>query len=133
MKSEVRRIGDVAVHVGGAGSSIVLLHANGGSHQDFDAVIDTLSTNAKVFAVDWPGHGESDGSQAPGACAFADLLPSLLENLNEGPYTLIGNSVGGFAAIKTAAERPDLVNQIVVVNPGGFTPRWPITFITTTI
>lgn len=130
MKSEVRRIGDVAVHVGGAGSSIVLLHANGGSHQDFDAVIDTLSTNAKVFAVDWPGHGESDGSQAPGACAFADLLPSLLENLNEGPYTLIGNSVGGFAAIKTAAERPDLVNQIVVVNPGGFTPRWPITFIT---
>lgn len=130
MKSEVRQVGEIAVHVEGAGPSMVLLHANGGSHHDFDAVIESLATNGKVFAVDWPGHGESHGSEAPGACAFADLLPSLLEKLNEGPYTLIGNSVGGFAAINTAAERPDLVSRIVLVNPGGFTPRWPITFIT---
>lgn len=129
MKSEVRQVGEVVVHIEGAGPSIVLLHANGGSHHDFDAVIDALTANAKVFAIDWPGLGESAGSTAPGACAFADLLPSVLEDLNEGPYTLIGNSVGGFAAIRTAAERPDLVSRMVVVNPGGFTPRWPTTFI----
>lgn len=113
----------------GAGPSVVLLHANGGSRQDFEAIVEELATRAKVFAVDWPGHGKSAESAAPGACAFADLLPSVLEDLNEGPYTVIGNSVGGFAAIRTAAQRPDLVKSLVVVNPGGFTPRWPTTFV----
>ena len=129
MGSEVKIIGDVAVHFAGSGPSLVLLHANGGSHHDFDAIIDTLVTNAKVFAIDWPGHGDSGDSIEPGACAFAELLPSLLENINEGPYTLVGNSVGAFAAIRTTARRPDLVRNLVVINPGGFTPRWPSTFI----
>lgn len=119
----------MSVHVTGAGPSVVLLHANGGSHQDFEAIVEELATRTKVFAVDWPGHGKSADSAAPGACAFADLLPSVLEDLNEGPYTVIGNSVGGFAAIRTAAQRPDLVKNLVVVNPGGFTPRWPTTFV----
>jgi len=130
MKSEGKSVRGVSVHVKGAGPSVVLLHANGGSHHDFDAVSDALATHSKVFAIDWPGHGESADTETPAACAFADLLPSVLEDLNEGPYTLIGNSVGGFAAIRTAAERPDLVRDLVVVNPGGFTPRWPGTFIT---
>ncbi len=129
MGTAIRSVSGVSVHVEGAGPSVVLLHANGGSHHDFDAVNDALTTHAKVFAIDWPGHGESADTGAPGACAFADLLPSVLEDLNEGPYTLIGNSVGGFAAIRTAADRPDLVRHLIVVNPGGFTPRWPTTFI----
>lgn len=129
MGPEVRTIRDVAVHIAGAGPSLVLLHANGGSHHDFDAIMDALSANAKVFAIDWPGHGDSGDSIEPGACAFAELLPSLLENINEGPYTLVGNSVGGFAAIRTAARRPDLVRNLVVINSGGFTPRWPSTFL----
>ena len=129
MESTVRTIGDVAVHVAGSGPSVVLLHANGGSHHDFDAIIDALGANAKVFAIDWPGHGNSGDSIEPSAYTFAELLPSLLENINEGPYTLVGNSVGGFAAIRTAARRPDLVRNLVVINPGGFTPRWPSTFL----
>lgn len=129
MESQVKSLRGVSVLVKGAGPSVVLLHANGGSHHDFDAVNDALTTQAKVFAIDWPGHGDSVDTATPGACAFADLLPSVLEDLNEGPYTLIGNSVGGFAAIRTAAKRPDLVRNLIVVNPGGFTPRWPTTFI----
>lgn len=129
MESEARTIGDVAVHVAGSGPSLVLLHANGGSHHDFDAIAEALAAHAKVFAIDWPGHGDSSDAIEPGACAFADLLPSLLENIDEGPYTLVGNSVGGFAAIRTAARRPDLVKSLVIINPGGFTPRWPGTLL----
>ncbi|MFM7756476.1 MAG: alpha/beta fold hydrolase [Actinomycetota bacterium] len=132
MQSETRRIGDIAVHVQGEGPSLVLLHANGGSHHDFAAVIDALASRAKVFAIDWPGHGDSGPSHEPGACSFADLLPILLDGIDEGPYTVIGNSVGGFAALRTAARRPDLVRNVVVINPGGFTPRWPSTFLACT-
>jgi pimeloyl-ACP methyl ester carboxylesterase len=38
----------------------------------------------------------------------------------------MGNSVGGFAALRTAITRPDLVSQLVLVDPGGFTPRSPL-------
>ena len=112
--ADVRRIDGVAVHVTGSGPAVVLLHANGGSHHDFDA-------------VDWPGHGDSEPVPTPSACGFADLLPGLLDALGAGPYTLIGNSLGGFAALRTTARRPDLVDRLVLVDPGGFTPRTPLT------
>lgn len=129
VQRNVIRFGEIAVHSSGSGPSIVLLHANGGSHHDFDALIDSLAMHATVYAVDWPGHGDSGTGVEPSACAFADLLPPILESLGRGPYTLVGNSVGGFAAIRTAARHPHLVRNLVLVNPGGFTPRWPTTFI----
>jgi pimeloyl-ACP methyl ester carboxylesterase len=113
----------------GSGPPVVLLHANGGSHHDFDAITERLAQSATLLAIDWPGHGESGDAVEPGACPFADLLPSLLEAIDRGPYTLLGNSVGGFAAIRVAARRPDLVSNLVLVDPGGFTPRWPTTFV----
>jgi hypothetical protein len=124
---DTRHFDGVAVHVAGTGPAVVLLHANGGSHHDFAAVADAISRYATVYSVDWPGHGESALSTTPSACGFADLLPGLLDAIADGPYTLIGNSLGGFAAVRTAAQRPDLVARLVLVNPGGFTPRSPLT------
>ena len=129
MTSSSRIINGVAVHSIGSGRPVVLLHANGGDHRDFDAITDELGRHATVHAIDWPGHGASDPISDPTACGFADLLPSILEQLGQGPFTLIGNSVGGFAAVRTAARRSDLVRAVVLVNPGGFTPRWPTTFL----
>lgn len=129
MQFDEIRIGDVAVHSAGSGPPVVLLHANGGSHHDFDGVTESIAKHATVYAVDWPGHGDSGVTTEPGACAFADLLPRILERLGRGPYILIGNSVGGFAAIRTAARHPNLVSHLVLVNPGGFTPHWPSTFL----
>ena len=129
MTSTTRTVDGVAVHSAGSGQSVVLLHANGGDHHDFDVITPELSRHATVHAIDWPGHGASDPISDPSACGFADLLPSILEQLGRGPFTLIGNSVGGFAALRTAARRSDLVRAVVLVNPGGFTPRWPTTFL----
>ncbi|NDD29440.1 MAG: alpha/beta fold hydrolase [Proteobacteria bacterium] len=123
--TQVRHIEGVAVHVSGEGPGVVLLHANGGDHRDFDAVVAALSRSSTVYALDWPGHGDSPATESPTACGFAALLPRVLESLGPGPFALVGNSVGGFAAIRTAVERPDLVRRLVLVNPGGFTPRSP--------
>lgn len=130
MTDRVVRVSGVAVHVTGSGPGIVLLHANGGDHRDFDAIVPALSRRWTVYAVDWPGHGDSDPTADVTACGFADLLPSVLEGLGCGPVVLLGNSVGGFAALRTAIERPDLVSKLVLVNPGGFTPRSPFMFAT---
>ena len=130
MTDRVVRVGGVTVHVTGSGPGIVLLHANGGDHRDFDSIVPTLARTRTVYAIDWPGHGDSDPTAHVTACGFADLLPSVLEGLGCGPVVLLGNSVGGFAALRTAIEHPDLVTKLVLVNPGGFTPRSPFMLAT---
>lgn len=114
----------VAVRTTGSGPAVVLLHANGGDHRDFDAVTGQLASHHTVHAVDWPGWGDCPATAEPSAVGYAALLARLLERLPHGPFVLVGNSVGGFAAIRAAARRPDLVRGLVLVDPGGFTPRW---------
>lgn len=130
MTSGVLRVGDVAVHTTGDGPGVVLLHANGGDHRDFDSIVPALARTRTVYAIDWPGHGDSEPAAEVTACGLADLLPALLEALGDGPFALVGNSVGGFAALRTAIARPDLVSKLVLVDPGGFTPRTPFMFAT---
>ncbi len=109
----------------GSGPSLVLLHANGGDHRDFAAISPHLAEAGwRVRALDWPGHGRSPRSGAETAVGFGDGLIDMLEELG-GRHVLLGNSVGGFAALRAAAHAPDLVAGLVLVSPGGFTPHWP--------
>jgi pimeloyl-ACP methyl ester carboxylesterase len=78
----------------------------------------------RVIAIDWPGYGDSPAPSPPESASarkYAALLRELLERLQLGPAILIGNSVGGFAALRAALDRPQHVRAIVLVDPGGFT------------
>jgi pimeloyl-ACP methyl ester carboxylesterase len=126
MESTQHMVKGLAVQICGQGPGLVLLHANGGDHRDFEAIVSDLARTWTVYAIDWPGHGGSDLADYPTAIRFAELLPEVLEEFGSGPFALMGNSVGGFAALRTAITRPDLVSQLVLVDPGGFTPRSPL-------
>lgn len=128
MPAGTRTVDGVAVHTSGtagAGPPLVLLHGNGGDHRDFAAVVGRLGEHREVHAVDWPGWGEDAVDDDPTALDYAARLPGVLRALDGGPFVLVGNSVGGFAAIRAAAAAPELVRALVLVDPGGFTPRWP--------
>ncbi|MEY3361627.1 MAG: hypothetical protein RL531_1346 [Actinomycetota bacterium] len=125
MPTTTKTVEGVAVHTSGDGPGLVLLHANGGDATDFAAVHDHLAADHTVHAIDWPGWGASPAHEPPTAVGYASLLPRVLRALGAGPFVLIGNSVGGFAAIRTAAEHPELVRALVLIDPGGFTARWP--------
>jgi pimeloyl-ACP methyl ester carboxylesterase len=116
--------GSVEVYSSGTGPGLVLLHANGGEHRDFDAIRPPLAASYRVHAIDWPGHGSSGPVHQATSLAFAELLPSLLEALDGGPFVVIGNSIGGFAAARCAASHPDLIRALVLVSPAGCTPQW---------
>ena len=108
----------------GSGPSLVLLHANGGDHRDFAAVIPGLVASGwSVTTLDWPGHGQSPRSVPETAIGFGEMLANTLDDLG-GEHVLLGNSVGGFAALYAAAHRPQRVAGLVLVSPGGFSPRW---------
>lgn len=114
----------------GEGPPLVLLHANPGDSRDFSAVLPALAARNRVIALDWPGFGESAPPPSASTLTVLDLYSTLVEFidlLRLPPAVFIGNSVGGNAATRLAAEHPNKVRGLVLVAPGGFTPHNPIT------
>lgn len=108
----------------GSGEPLILLHATLHDRHDYDAIIPALAKNNRVIAIDWPGHGESapvSEDTSLNAPLLADLLADAVDSLGLERVSLIGNSVGGFAAAHFAATQPDRVSSLVLVNSGGFT------------
>lgn len=108
----------------GQGVPLVLLHANPGDSKDFEAVVPAFSRTYRVLALDWPGYGQSAPPQQPelvGVLFFYQVLREFLAALALPPAFFIGNSLGGNAAARIAAESPELVCGLVLVAPGGFT------------
>jgi len=109
----------------GQGVPLVMLHANPGDSQDFEAVIPELSKHYRVLALDWPGYGQSSlpgKSEAIGVLFFYRVLREFLAKLALPPAFFIGNSLGGNVAARFAIEYPERVRGLILVAPGGFTP-----------
>lgn len=106
----------------GDGPPIVLLHSGGHDRRDFDAIVPTLARRFRVIALDLPGHGESHAFEPPsraGARAIYEGVEDALVALDLAPAVVIGNSVGGMAALHVAAARPERVRALILVSPSG--------------
>lgn len=123
-------LGDVAVHLHGRDPStapgLLLLHANPGDARDFDQVVPDLSRDHAVAVLDWPGFGESTVADphAVTAVGLVDVAEQVLDELASRGFdrlAVIGNSVGGFVAMRLAERRRE-VAAVVLVNPAGFAP-----------
>lgn len=116
---------ELAVHDSAPGSTapaLVCLHAIGHGGGDFEAFAAALPAH-RIITVDWPGHGASGSDeQPPTARRYAQLLGGLLDVLGLERPVLVGNSIGGAAAVRFAAEHPGRVRALVLANPGGFDP-----------
>jgi pimeloyl-ACP methyl ester carboxylesterase len=113
----------LAVDDQGHGPAIVCLHAIGHGAGDFAALRARLAPRWRVIAPDWPGQGRSDSDRVPpSAVRYADLLAGLLDACAVERAVLLGNSIGGAAAIRYAAAHPERVAALVLENPGGLDP-----------
>jgi pimeloyl-ACP methyl ester carboxylesterase len=74
-----------------------------------------------VVSVDLRGHGESDKPRgAYPIAAYADDIAHLIGSLRLGKVVAVGHSMGGFAVLELAAEHPEHVAAIVMVDPAPF-------------
>jgi len=120
----VRRIAidgvELACDDEGAGPTLVCLHAIGHDARDFAPLRARLRSRMRVVALDWPGHGRSGLDREPtSASRCAELALGLLAALDLRDVVLLGNSIGGAAAIRVAARAPERVRALVLCNPGG--------------
>ncbi len=113
----------LAVDDDGTGDAIVCLHAVAHGAGDFAAFRARQRDRFRVLAVDWPGHGRSgDDRLPPSSARYGDLLGMLLDALSLDRVILLGNSIGGGAALRVAAAMSDRVRGVIAANPAGLVP-----------
>jgi pimeloyl-ACP methyl ester carboxylesterase len=104
----------------GAGPAVLCLHAIAHGASDFAALSEHLKDRHRVLALDWPGHGHSGPDRNPaGAARYAEVLAAFMDAAEIEEAVLIGNSIGGAAAILYAHVHPERVRGLVLENPGG--------------
>jgi pimeloyl-ACP methyl ester carboxylesterase len=102
----------------GQGPTVVCLSAICHDAADFDPLAARLGGAFEFVRLEWPGHGRSGPDHAPASPArYAQLVELALDALRIERPILIGNSIGGAAAILVAFRRP--VAGVVICDSGG--------------
>jgi abhydrolase domain-containing protein 6 len=119
------QVGDThwAYYEGGKGPVMVLLHGYGGSRHDWLKVAPKLTRNFHVIIPDLPGWGDS--TRLPDADydidAQAARLAAFVKTLNLPHFVLVGHSMGGAIAGVYAAEHPQQVSGLALMDSFGLT------------
>ena len=107
---------------GGAGTPIVLLHANTGTSESWEAQATAFAKQGyRVIAFDRRGWGKSlaDPATGPQPGSVAGDLDALADHLKLDKFHLVGVAGGGFIAIDYAAWRPERLRSVVVAASTG--------------
>jgi len=101
----------------GTGKPLLLLHGGLGATEMFDEVMPALSKDRQVIAVDLQAHGRTGDIDRPLSYdAMADDIAALIKNLGIEKADVMGYSVGGGVALRTAVRHPEVVRKLVLVS-----------------
>jgi pimeloyl-ACP methyl ester carboxylesterase len=88
------------------------------------AVARALEDRASLVAVDLRGRGASSALPPPyGMAAYAGDLLAVLDHLEIERAVLVGHSLGAFAVARLAADHPDRVRTVLLLDGGLTTPE----------
>ncbi len=101
----------------GNGEPLVLIHGGVGAIEMFGANLTALAQTHKVIAVDLQAHGRTADIDRPLKCELmADDIAALLKYLKIDKADVMGYSLGGEVALRTAIQHPEAVHKLVVVS-----------------
>ena len=104
----------------GEGPPLVLLHRAGDNTLDWQWVMPNLAATHQVYAPDLPGSPDSARPAADYSPAFFERFAAgFLDALDIGRATFVGNSLGGFIALRLALSEPARVGALVLVDSAG--------------
>lgn len=113
----------------GQGPVVVLLHASFFNLAAWDLVAEELKANYRVIRFDFPNVGQSgpETKEPPGGKfdligRNVEVMSGLVNKLGLDTFALIATSSGGSVGFRYAAQYPEHVTRLVLINSAGM-PR----------
>jgi len=98
----------------GTGRPLVLLHGGLGSGEMFGPVVPALAEHHQVILPDLQGHGRTADIDRPlDLAVMADDIAALIDHLELESPDIVGYSLGGGVAVRTAVKYPEKIRRLV--------------------
>jgi len=110
---------DLTYETSGQGETVLFLHGLGSRSDDWQLQTPAFAARYRVLTADMRGHGRT--SKPPGPYSvpmMADDVLGLLDALGIDAAHVVGLSMGGMIAFQLAANHPERVRSLVIVNSG---------------
>lgn len=110
----------------GKGPVLLMVHGSASSLRTWDGIADRLKARYRIIRFDVAAMGLSGGisDEAAATVKPVDIAVGLLDRLGVRKVTFVGVSSGGTLGMFLAAQRPDLVERLILSN----TPADPVTY-----
>ncbi|MGH2538623.1 MAG: alpha/beta fold hydrolase [Candidatus Promineifilaceae bacterium] len=103
--------------VQGAGRPLILLHGGLGAVEMFAELLPQLAAGRQVIGVDLQAHGHTADVDRPLRFEqMADDIAGLIQHLGLERADLMGFSLGGGVALRTAIQHPELARKLVLIS-----------------
>lgn len=122
IESRYVQLGPYRIHyfAGGAGEPLVLVHGLGGRALDFVLIMPALAKQHRVFALDLLGYAASDRPNVDYSVTLeTDILRQFLNSQSLTRVNLAGWSMGGWIALDFAAQAPERVDRLILLDSAG--------------
>lgn len=110
------------------GETMVLLHGGSVSWENLQPILTPLSAHYHIFACDLRGHGKSGrpANEQYHIVDYARDIAAFFQAKVDQPAILVGHSLGGLTALATAAQIPDCIRALILLDPPLFIRELPM-------
>jgi esterase len=98
--------------------ALVLLHGFTGHARSWDTFAGAMRESYRVLALDQRGHGETEWAQDYAPERMVEDVDAFVRELGLKRFALLGLSMGGRNAYAYAAQHPEEVERLVIVDIG---------------
>lgn len=107
--------------------AMILLHGAGSNSSIWAGDVAAYSDCFRVYAIDLPGEAGKSTPNRPAwdSTAFAEWLEDVFDGLQIERAILVGISQGAWTALKFTVIRPERVEKLILMSPGGIVPDRP--------
>jgi pimeloyl-ACP methyl ester carboxylesterase len=101
--------------------ALILLHGTAANAASWIVDVPVWSQHFRVFCIDIIGDAGLSAQVRPpyDSDAHMEWLDDVMEGLSLSTAALVGMSLGGWVALDYANRRPERVNKLVLLSPGG--------------
>ncbi|MEM1380499.1 MAG: alpha/beta hydrolase [Pseudomonadota bacterium] len=101
---------------------LIMLHGFTFSLESFDQLTEDLQADYRIIRYDLRGHGLTgpDPQKRYAPEQRAAHIGAVMDQLGIQRATLVGNSLGGLASWRFAADNPERLEKLILISPGAY-------------